>query len=49
MAPELRQSLPFVVTASLAFGAFSGAFLARALALWSLARVALGNRPGLVA
>ena len=49
VAPELRQSLPFVVTASLAFGAFSGVFLARALALWSLARGALGHRPGLVA
>jgi hypothetical protein len=44
MTPQLRQSLPFVVTASLAFGAFSGVFLARTLALWSVARVALRGR-----
>jgi NADH:ubiquinone oxidoreductase subunit 6 (subunit J) len=49
MSPELRQSLPFVVTASLSFGAFSGVFLARALALWSLARAAQVGRPGVVA
>jgi hypothetical protein len=49
MAPQLRQSLPFVVTASLAFGAFSGVFLARALALWSVARAALSGRGGALA
>jgi hypothetical protein len=35
---ELAASLPFALATSAAFGVFSGAFLGRAMALWTLAR-----------
>lgn len=35
--PALAGSLPFALLASAAFGAFSGAFLGRSMALWKLA------------
>lgn len=36
--PELRGSTPFALAMSAAYGVFSGAFLGRAMALWSVAR-----------
>ncbi len=41
--PELRQSTTFALAASGSYGLFSGIFLARAMALWALARRALLN------
>lgn len=38
--PELRQSTSLAVVASAAYGLFSGVFLSRALALWTIARQA---------
>lgn len=38
MQPALRQSAAFALSASTAYGVFSGVFLARAMALWVLAR-----------
>jgi Na+/glutamate symporter len=43
--PEFRQSTGLAVAASAAYGLFSGLFLGRALALWSIARQALTGRP----
>jgi hypothetical protein len=36
--PELRDSTGFALAASAAYGLFSGVFLGRAMALWTLAR-----------
>lgn len=36
--PELRDSTGFALAASAAYGMFSGVFLGRAMALWTLAR-----------
>jgi Family of unknown function (DUF6622) len=36
--PDLRHSAAFAVAACTAYGTFSGVFLGRAMALWSLAR-----------
>lgn len=37
--PELRSSGVFIMTTSLVYGAFSGLFLARGVAMWKAARV----------
>lgn len=42
--PEARASAELAVTASAAYGLFSGLFLGRAMALWALARQALQVR-----
>lgn len=42
--PELQQSAPFAMLASATYGVFSGAFLGRAMALWTLARRTLLQR-----
>ena len=36
--PALRQSAAFALSARAAYGLFNGVFLARAMALWMLAR-----------
>jgi hypothetical protein len=38
LQPSLATSMPFALGASASYGLFSGAFLGRAMALWSLAR-----------
>ena len=45
LQPELRHSAGLAVPASAAYGLFSGVFLGRALALWTLARQALVLQP----
>ena len=39
--PDVRSALAFPLASSAAYGVFSGAFLGRAVALWTVARAAV--------
>ncbi|MEO8297231.1 MAG: DUF6622 family protein [Burkholderiales bacterium] len=45
LQPSLARSVPLALVASAAYGLFSGAFVARSMALWSVARQAMQPVP----